>query len=478
VLKDRDHKRRSESGTAVIHNSMSKSGEMGTKRLPEVVIVGGGFGGLNAAMKLGEEPVNITLVDRRNHHTFQPLLYQVATAGLSPGEIAAPIRGVLKKFKRIRVLMGEVDSFDLQTKHVHMKNGGALSYDYLVVASGATHSYFGHPDWAQLAPGLKTLEDATEIRRRVLLAFELAEKRAFMTGKAEPVQFVIVGGGPTGVELAGTLAEIARNTIAKDFDWINPRDTKILLIEGGQRVLQAYPEDLSQKAKQQLNELGVEVMDHTVVSDIQPGFVKVGDKVIPSTVTLWAAGVAASPLGKALGVETDKHGRVIVNPDLSVAGHSEVFVIGDLANAKDRKTGEPLPGLAPVAMQEGRHVAKNIALDLKNKPRQDFHYLDKGTMATIGRNAAIAQVGKLHLSGFVAWLMWLFVHLMYLVGFRNRLLVLIEWGWAYFTYQRSARLITGPAVLPGWRNQQELEASVTTLPSVEELHERESKAAG
>jgi NADH dehydrogenase len=448
---------------------------MESRRLPEVVIIGGGFGGLNAASSLANRPVNITVVDRRNHHTFQPLLYQVATAGLSPGEIAAPIRGILKKSKRVRVLMAEVKGFDLQSKQVHFVDGSAISYDYLVVASGATHSYFGHPEWEQLAPGLKTVEDATEIRRRVLLAYELAERKAFLTGRAEAIHFVIVGGGPTGVELAGTLAEIARNTIAKDFDWINPRDTKILLIEGGPRVLPHYPEDLSRSAERQLRHLGVEIMDKTVVTAIEPGYVKVGETVYPSTVTLWAAGVAASPLGRALGVPTDKAGRVIVNQDLSVPEHPEIFVIGDLANIVDKKTGQPLPGLAPVAMQEGRHVAKNIALELRQKPREPFHYRDKGTMATIGRGAAIADLGRFHFSGFIAWMMWLFVHLMYLVGFRNRLLVLIEWGWAYFTYQRSARLITGSAKLPGWNEQAPQPTS--SQPTVEELHERESQAA-
>lgn len=442
---------------------------------PEVVIVGGGFGGLNAASQLSKYVVNITVLDRKNYHTFQPLLYQVATAGLSPGEIAAPIRGVLKKHKNLRVLMAEVVGFDLTKKIVNLRDGSGLPYDYLVVASGATHSYFGHPEWAELAPGLKTIEDATEIRRRVLLAFELAERRASITGKAEPVHFVIVGGGPTGVELAGTLAEIARNTIASEFDWIDPRNTKILLIEGSPRVLPHYPEDLSRSAEKQLRELGVEVMSQTVVTSIEPGLVKVGQHVFPSTVTLWAAGVAASPLGKALGVQLDKAGRVIVDQDMSVPGHPEVFVIGDLANFTPAEEEYPLPGLAPVAMQQGRHVAKNIGHDLKKESRELFHYRDKGTMATIGRAAAVADLGKFHFSGLLAWLMWLFVHLMYLVGFRNRLLVFIEWGWAYLTYQRSARLITGSNQLPGWDQQQSLHE--TSEPSVEELHDREAKSA-
>ena len=439
------------------------------QKTPEVVIVGGGFGGLNAAQKLSKYPVTITVVDRKNHHTFQPLLYQVATAGLSPGEIAAPMRGVLRRQENVRVLMGEAVGFDLEHRLVRLGDGSSIPYDYLVLAAGATHSYFGHPEWEKLAPGLKELEDATEIRRRVLLAFELAERRASMTGKAEPVHFVIVGGGPTGVELAGTLAEIARKTMTGNFKYINPRDTRILLIEGGPRVLPAYPPDLSASAERQLRELGVEVMTSTMVTAIEPGQVKVGEQIYPSTVTLWAAGVAASELGKALGVETDKPGRVIVNPDLSVPGHPEVFVIGDLANFKDQKTGKPLPGVAPVAIQQGQFVAKNIGRSLKGEPREEFHYWDKGTMATIGRAAAVADLGRLHFSGLIAWLMWLFVHLMYLVGFRNRLLVFIEWGWSYMTYQRSARLITGSTKLPGWQQQQELHED--REPSVEQLHE-------
>ncbi len=443
-------------------------------RTPEVVIIGGGFAGLNAARKLEKKAVHVTVIDRKNHHTFQPLLYQVATAGLSPGEIAAPIRGILKENNRLRVLMGEVTGFDLERKLVKLRDGARVPYDYLVLAAGATHSYFGHPEWAELAPGLKSLEDATEIRRRVLLAFELAERRAAVTGKAEPVHFVIVGGGPTGVELAGTLAEIARKTFAGDFDYINPKDTKILLIEGGPRVLPAYPDDLSASAERQLRHLGVDVMTSSVVTSVEPGQVKVGDQVFPSTVTLWAAGVSASPLGKALGVETDKPGRVIVNSDLSVPGHPEVFVLGDLANFKDQKSGKPLPGLAPVAIQQGRFVAKNILHSVKGEPREEFHYWDKGTIATIGRAAAVAELGKVHVSGFPAWLLWLFVHLMYLVGFRNRLLVLIEWGWAYVTYQRSARLITGSNQLPGWQTQQQIHEE--HMPTVEEVHGHSSAA--
>jgi NADH:quinone reductase (non-electrogenic) len=422
--------------------------------VPRLLIIGAGFAGLKAAAEAAKYNLAITVVDRRNHHTFQPLLYQVATAGLSPGEIAAPIRGVLRKYSNVEVLLGEVDSFDLEQKKVGLRDGSDLLYDYLIVASGATHSYFGHNEWEELARGLKTVEDATEIRRRVLLAFELAERQAHISGHAEPVHFVVVGGGPTGVELAGTLAEVASKALARNFRHIDPRTTRILLLEGGPRILPAYPPDLSRSAQEQLERLGVQVRTSAQVTGVEPGQVRVGEEILPASVTLWAAGVRASSLGRKLGVEVDRAGRVIVSPDLSVPGHPEVFVVGDLANLKDPKTGNLLPGLAPVAMQEGHHAAWNIGRDLKSKRREPFHYIDKGTMATIGRAAAIAQIGKLHVSGFIAWIMWLFVHIMYLVGFRNRILVMLEWAWSYLTYQRSARLITGSTYLPGWNAQQ------------------------
>ena len=438
--------------------------------VPRLLIIGAGFGGLKAATEAAKHNLAVTVVDRRNHHTFQPLLYQVATAGLSPGEIAAPIRGVLRKFSNVEVLLGEVDSFDLPQKRVGLRDGSVLPYDYLILASGATHSYFGHDDWQELAPGLKTVEDATEIRRRVLLAFELAERRAHISGHSEPVHFVIVGGGPTGVELAGTLAEIARKALARNFRHIDPATTRILLLEGGPRVLPAYPPDLSRSAQEQLERLGVQVRTNAQVTAVEPGQVRVGEEVLPATVTLWAAGVRASSLGKKLGVDLDRAGRVLVSPDLSVPGHPEVFVVGDLASLKDPKTGNLLPGLAPVAMQEGHHAAWNIGRDLESKLRKPFHYVDKGTMATIGRAAAIAKIGKLHVSGFIAWMMWLFVHIMFLVGFRNRVLVMLEWAWSYLTYQRSARLITGSTYLPGW-NVQQHEHENEEL-SVEQEHER------
>ncbi len=415
---------------------------------PRIVIVGGGFGGLNAALALAPHPVSVTLIDRKNHHTFQPLLYEVATAGLSPGEIAAPIRSVLRKFRNTEVLLGDVTTVDLERRTVHMSTGEDVAYDYLVVAAGATHSYFGNDQWAPLAPGLKTIEDALEIRRRVLLAFELAERDAIATGNHPPLNFVIVGGGPTGVELAGTLVEIARKSLVSDFRAINPSHTRVILVEAMDRVLPGYPRDLSESARRQLEKLGVEVHLSTRVTDIEPGHLRFGDTILPSAVTLWAAGVAASPLGRMLG-ETDRQGRVVVASDLSVPGQPDVFVIGDMASAKG-KDGNSLPGVAPVALQQGKFVGRTILRDLRGKPRQPFSYLDKGSLATIGRAAAVADLGRLHFSGFVAWFLWIFIHILYLVGFRNRVLVLIEWAWAYVTYQRSARLITGSTKLPGF----------------------------
>src|SRR5581483_12016354 len=369
---------------------------------PRVVVVGAGFGGLEAARKLAKLPVQITVIDRKNHHTFQPLLYQVATAGISPGEIAAPIRWILRGRKNVEVLLGEVVDFDLARRMVKLPDL-EIAYDYLIVAAGARHSYFGHDEWEPFAPGLKTVEDALEIRRRVLLAFELAEKQK-LAGEPEPaLNFVIVGAGPTGVELAGTLAEIANNVLSHEFASIDPRRTRIILLEGGPRVLPAYAPDLSESAVRQLQKLGVEVRTSALVTRIEPSAVWVGEERIPAAVILWAAGVQASELGKKLGAPTDRAGRVLVNRDLSLPGHTEVFVIGDLAALKD-ETGSLLPGVAPVAMQEGRAVAKTIARDLRGEPRQDFHYFDKGSLATIGRAAAVAQIRRLHISGYFAWL--------------------------------------------------------------------------
>jgi NADH dehydrogenase len=416
--------------------------------VPRVLIVGAGFGGLQAARHLARYPVKITLVDQRNYHTFQPLLYQVATAGISPGEIAAPVRQILRNQHNVEVLLGEVLGFDLE-KRVAKLTDLEIPYDYLIVAAGASHAYFGHDEWEPMAPGLKTIEDALEIRRRVLLAFELAERHAASGEGQVQLNFVVIGGGPTGVELAGTLAEIARHALANEFRSIDPRHSRILLIEGGPRVLPVYAEDLSRSAEKQLQHLGVEVRTSAMVTGVEPSAVLVGQTRIPAAVILWAAGVAASPLGKSLGAPLDRAGRVLVNPDLSLPGHREVFVIGDLASLKD-KNGKQVPGVAPVALQEGAATARNIGREVQGKPRKDFHYLDKGSLATIGRAAAVAEIGKIHISGFVAWLAWLFVHVFFLIGFRNRLLVMIQWAWSYITYERGARLITGDQTLPSW----------------------------
>jgi NADH:ubiquinone reductase (H+-translocating) len=427
---------------------------------PRVVIVGAGFAGLTAARRIARLPVRVTVLDRRNHHIFQPLLYQVATAGLSPGEIAAPIRSILRARSNLEVLLEEVIDFNLGKKQVITKEQ-ALDYDFLLIASGATHAYFGHEEWEPLAPGLKTIEDALEIRRRVLLAFELAErhkndrpKNQRQTAADEsPLQFVVIGAGPTGVELAGTLAEIAHHALNHEFRNIDPRQTRILLIEGGPRVLPAYSEELSLKAEAQLRRLGVEVRTSHMITRIEPGAVWAGDERIASPVVLWAAGVAASPLGRKLGVPVDRAGRVLIQPDLSIPGHPEVFVVGDLAALND-ENGKLLPGVAQVAIQQGNWVADTIARDLENQPRRSFHYHDKGSLATIGRAAAVAQFGKFELSGYFAWLAWLFIHILFLIGFRNRLLVMIQWAWSYLTYERGARLITGSDELPGWTEPQ------------------------
>ena len=423
---------------------------------PRVAIVGGGFAGINAAMELGKLPVDVTIIDRRNHHTFQPLLYQVALAVLSPAQIAQPIRTIVSKFPNIEVLMDEVKGIDAAARQLSLGSGAVYHYDYLILATGATHSYFGHEEWAQFAPGLKSVEDATEIRRRVLLAFELAERHQLEHGWHPPLDFVIIGGGPTGVELAGAVSDIARLYMKSDFRHIDPSKARVLLIEGSPRVLATFPEDLSAKAQKQLEEIGVEVWTNKHVTEVGAGYVKVGDQRINAVVILWAAGVAASPLGRMLGeqyADVDKRGAVIVDQQLNPKGLPEVFVCGDLAHFE--QDGKPVPGVAQPAMQMGRHAAKSIAADLAGKPRSNFRYWDKGDMATIGRLAAVAKIEwpfKAHWGGFMAWLTWLVVHIYFLIGFRNRITIFSTWAWTYFSFRDGARLITGDQRLTGWED--------------------------
>lgn len=426
-----------------------------------VVILGGGFGGINAAMRLGDLPVDVTLVDRRNHHTFQPLLYQVALAVLSPGEIAQPIRSILRNYQNIEVLMDEAVGFDIPQQRVKFKTGAELEYDYLIVATGSTHSYFGREDWAKLAPGLKTVEDATEIRRRVLLAFELAERQMQELGSHPPLNFVIIGGGPTGVELAGAISDIAKLYMTKDFRHIDPKMAQVLILEGSPHILAAYPEDLQASALKQLTKLGIKVRTNAHVSDVQPGYVMVGDERIDAVVTLWAAGVQASPLGKLLGFPTDRRGCVLVDQYLNPPGHPEIFICGDLAHVEEN--GKQVPGVAQPAMQMGAYAAKRIARLTARDFGSDgsgidapFHYFDKGDMATIGRKAAVANIKwpfKGRWSGLPAWFVWLVVHIFFLIGFRNRLAVFRQWAWTYLTFSDGVRLITGSQELPGWYDQ-------------------------
>ncbi|WP_260736613.1 NAD(P)/FAD-dependent oxidoreductase [Tunturiibacter lichenicola] len=435
-----------------------------------VVILGGGFGGINAVMVLGKLPVDVTLVDRRNHHLFQPLLYQVALAVLSPADIAQPIRSLVRSHPNVDVLMDEAVGFDLPQRRVQLKTGVQLEYDYLILATGSTHSYFGRDEWAKLAPGLKTVEDATEIRRRVLLAFELAERQMMEKGTHPALNFVIIGGGPTGVELAGAISDIARLYMASDFRHIDPSMAQVLILEGGPKILSSYPDDLQRKALEQLDELGVKVRTGAHVSDVQPGHVMVGDERIDAVVTLWAAGVQASPLGKLLGVETDKRGAVFVDGHLNPPGHPEIFICGDLAHVE--QDGKQVPGVAQPAMQMGRYAAKRIGrlvaatLGSDGTGRDEqFRYFDKGDMATIGRKAAVAKIEwpfKAHWSGFPAWMTWLVVHIFFLIGFRNRISVFRQWAWTYLTFSDGARLITGSQELPGWNAQDEPAGVLTT----------------
>jgi len=437
---------------------MAVATAMSTNVRKRVMVIGGGFAGINAAMGLAKLPVDITLVDRKNHHTFQPLLYQVALAVLSPAEIAQPIRSILRDHQNIEVLMDEAVAFDVPQQRVQLKTGALFEYDYLIVATGSTHSYFGKDQWAKLAPGLKTIEDATEIRRRVLLAFELAERQMQEHGTHPPLNFVVIGGGPTGVELAGAISDIAKLYMAKDFRHINPATAQVLILEGSPNILAAYPPDLQQKAQEQLNALGVQLRTNAHVTDVQPGYVMVGDERVEAAVTLWAAGVQASPLGKLLGFETDRRGCVIVDEHLNPPGHPEIFICGDLAHVEEN--GKQIPGVAQPAMQMGAYAARRIGRLIARDFGSDgtglnatFHYFDKGDMATIGRKAAVAKIEwpfHAHWSGFPAWLTWLVVHVFFLIGFRNRIAVFRQWAWTYLTLNDGARLITGSQDLPGW----------------------------
>ena len=403
-----------------------------------VLILGCGFGGLWAAQALRKASVEVTVLDRTNHHLFTPLLYQVATAGLSSPSVAGPIRHILAGQRNTTVLLGEARSVLPAEKCVLSENGDKISYDYLIVATGTTHSYFGRDDWAPYAPGLKTLADALEIRRRVLLGFEMAERETDPARRASWLTFVVVGGGPTGVELAGTFAEIARHTLRGEFRRIDPHSARIVLVEGTERVLPAYPPDLSRKAQIQLERLGVTVWPSRLVTGVDAEGIQIGAERLSAKTVVWAAGVAASPLGRSLGAPLDRAGRVHVAPDLSVPGHPEIFVVGDLAAI------DGVPGIAPAAKQMGRHAAKNILASLKGGKTRPFRYRDQGQLATIGRNAAVAEIGKLKLSGFPAWLVWLVAHIYFLINFRNRLIVMIDWAWAYFTYERYARIMIQP----------------------------------
>jgi NADH:ubiquinone reductase (H+-translocating) len=408
---------------------------------PHVVIIGAGFGGLYAAQALRRAPVRVTVIDRRNHHLFQPLLYQVAMAALSPGDIASPIRWILRRQRNVEVLLAEATAIDTASQKVVLADG-EVGYDYLIVATGSTHAYFGNDEWRPLAPGLKTLEDALEIRRRVLMTFELAEKETVLKRRQRLLTFVVIGGGPTGVELAGAIAEISRHSLPKDFRHIDPSSARVILIEAGPSVISNYPENLREAARRDLERLGVEVRTGSMVTNVTDHQVTVGTEAIGAETILWAAGVAASPLGATLNVPGDRAGRVLINQDLTIPGHSNVFVIGDLSSLKGAN-GKPLPGVAQVAIQMGKHAAKNIVRAIDKQPHEPFAYRNLGDMATIGRAAAVADFGWFTMKGYIGWLAWLFVHIFNLIGFRNRIVVVVQWAWSYFTYQRAIRLITG-----------------------------------
>lgn len=416
------------------------SGKRVGSELPHVLILGGGFAGLYTARSLKRAPVRVTVVDRRNHHLFQPMLYQVATAALNPSDIAAPIRSVLRNQSNAKVLLAEVWTIDPAARRVVLADGGEMPYDYLVVATGARHSYFGHDEWEDIATGLKSIEDALTIRQRVLLAFEQAEREPDPVRRHALLTFVVVGGGPTGVETAGALAELRRYALRRDFRHIDPGEATVLLLEGGLRLLPSYPPSLGDKAKHELRRLGVEVRTETFVTDIRPGTVIAAGWTIPSQTVIWAAGNVASPVLKCLGTPLDEAGRAIVERDCTIPGHPEVFVLGDAAFF-NHQAGGPLPGICPVAIQMGQYTARTIKGDLLRHPRRAFKYWDKGQLAVIGRGRAVADIWKLHFAGFLAWLTWTFVHIFFLIGFRNRILVMIQWAWSYVTYGRGARLI-------------------------------------
>ncbi len=408
-----------------------------------VVIVGAGFAGLYAAKGFADAPVQLTVVDRQNHHLFQPMLYQVATAALAPNDIASPIRSILSAQRNAQVVLGDVTTVDPAGRAIVLTDGSRIDYDYLILATGTRHSYFGKDDWESLAPGLKSLEDAEEIRRRVLLSFERAERETDPVKRHAHLTFVVVGGGPTGVEVAGALAEIRRYALRKDFRRIDPREATVMLLEGGKRILPSYPPKLSERAKGELRRLGVDVREEAQVTDLRPGLVSAAGWTIPTRTVVWAAGNVASPLNRSLGTPLDGAGRAIVEPDCTIPGHPELFVVGDAAAFPDKRFGT-VPGICPAAIQMGQYVARSIAGDLVGRARRPFEYWDKGQLAVIGRGHAVADIWKLRFGGFPAWLIWIFVHILFLIGFRNRIMVMLEWGWAYFTYHRGARLITWP----------------------------------
>ena len=413
----------------------------GESQGPSIVIIGGGFGGLHAAKALANEAVDVTLIDRKNHHTFQPLLYQVALGVLSPGEIAACLRHILRRSRNVHTILGEVTGFDTTSRRVQLLDGAEIAYDYLILAAGARHAYFGHDEWEKDAPGLKTIEDAVEIRSRLLRAFETAERRAYLAGHQARLNFAVIGGGPTGVELAGAIADLARLALAKDFKAIDTTKARVQLYEGSPRVLGSYSENSSRKAKQQLEQLGVEVHTDSMVTAVEHGRIKVRDQWIESDVTLWTTGVHPSPLAKQLGAPTDRAGRVLIEQDLSVPGHREIFAIGDMSTLTDAR-GTLVPGLAAAALQEGQVAAENILRDLRGNARRSFIYQDRGILATVGHHRAVAQFGHWVLSGLMAWLLWSWVHIFLLISFRNRVAVMSQWIWAYLTRQGSAPLIT------------------------------------